>query len=241
MLDGNAAQFAMGGSSATLLRSIAEQLTSPLTIISREAELAQLSGHFSDSPDAQVIHAQATAALTLVESYLLGMQLLEGQEQLTIEPVSVSSLLVDVAHELQGFARQYHTRLDVRIAGKYEPVMAHQAGLKAALLAVGYALLEGYSRPEGRLTLAVHRTPHGIVTGLYGDFESITGGQWRRALQLQGRAAQSFGAICKGSGAGLFIAETILGAMETRLHVDRHQNMQGLATTLQPSQQLQFV
>ncbi len=241
VLDGGAAQFKVKDSTAALLRSIAEQLTAPLTIISREAELARLPGMFIDSPDADTIHAQATAALTLVESYLLGLQLSEAQGQLALEPVSISSLLVDVAHELQAFAKQYSARLDVRIAGKYEPVMAHQAGLRAALLAMGYALLEGYSRREKLLTLAVHRTPHGIVTGLYGHFEMVTSEQWRRALQLRGRASQSFGSICKGSGAGLFIAETILMAMETRLRVGRHQNMQGLATTLQPSQQLRFV
>lgn len=242
MLD-SAAQFAQGGSSAALLRSVAEQLTSPLTIISRQAELAELVDNTTGSvlPDARVIHAQAAAALTLIESYLLGAQLLHEQTELALEPVSVSSLLVDVAHELTGFARQYDVRLDVRIAGKYEPVMAHHAGLRAALLAVGYALLEGYSWPGKCLTLAAHRTPHGIVTGLYGDFEEISSQQWRRALQLRGRAAQSFGAVCKGSGAGLFVAETILRAMETRLRVGKHQNMQGLATTLQPSQQLRFV
>jgi K+-sensing histidine kinase KdpD len=239
LLEDSAAQQKQGDSAA-LLRSIAEQLTSPLTVISREAELASLSGsHFQ--PDAAVIHTQATAALTLVESYLLGLQLADQQIELTLEPVSVSSLLVDVAHELHGFAKQYDAALEVRIAGRYEPVMAHMAGLKSALLAVGYALLEGHSQPGKNLTLAVHRTPHGIVTGLYGDFEAVTSDHWDRALRLHGAAAQSFSAICKGSGAGLFIANTILQAMATRLRVGRHQNMQGLATTLRPSQQLQFV
>ncbi|HEX8762467.1 MAG TPA: hypothetical protein VF733_01790, partial [Candidatus Saccharimonadales bacterium] len=155
-----------GGGTSALLRSIAEQLTSPLTIISREAELAQLaqsrSGLTSGNINARHIHAQATAALTLVESYLLGLQLSQDQAQLILEPVSVSSLLVDVAHELDGFARQYNAALQVRIGGRYEPVMAHAGGLRAALLALGYALLESYGASHTRnLTLAVHRTPHG--------------------------------------------------------------------------------
>lgn len=224
-----------------LLQSIAEQLTSPLTIISREAELAQLASNITDI-NAQYIHAQATAALTLVESYLLGLQLNNDQAMLALEPVSISSLLVDVAHELTGFARQYDTTLRIRVGGRYEPVMAHAGGLKAALLALGYALLESYGSSDKRdLTLAVHRTPRGIVTGLYGSFEQINGQQWRRALELQGKATQSFTGLCKGSGAGLFIADAILQAMSTRLRVGRYEKKQGLATTLQPSQQLQFV
>jgi hypothetical protein len=223
-----------------LLRSVAEQLKLPLTTIARQAELGQLSGN-SELVDLAAVRTQATAAMVLVDCYLLGLQLVQSQEMLALEPVSVSSLLVETAHELDAFAKQYDTGLDLRIAGKYEPVMAHRNGLKSALLALGYALLEGYPQPGSRLMLAVHRTPHGIVTGLYGDYEALSAAHWRKALALQGKAPQPFGALCNGNGAGLFVAETILRAMETRLRVGRHLKQQGLATTLQPSQQLRFV
>jgi hypothetical protein len=191
--------------------------------------------------DLTAIQTHAAAALTLVDSYLLGLQLMRDQSILQLEPVSVSSLLVETVHELSGFAKQYNTKLELSIGGKYEPVMAHAAGLKSALLSLGYALLEGYSVQEGgRLTLAVHRTPHGIVTGLYGDYERLSADSWRKALLLQGRAPRPLASL-SGNGAGLFVAEAILQAMSTRLRVGKHQNQQGLATTLQPSQQLSFV
>lgn len=223
-----------------LLRSIAGQMKQPLTAIARQAELGELTGNPA-LVDLAAVRTHATAAMTLVDCYLLGLQLMQEQAALEVEPVSVSSMLVETAHELDGFARQYGTGLDLRIAGRYEPVMAHRAGLKSALLALGYALLEGYPSTGGRLTLAVHRTPHGIVTGLYGNYEQLSAVQWRRALELQGKAPQPFGSLCGGSGAGIFVAETILQAMATRLRVGRHQKQQGLATTLQPSQQLRFV
>jgi signal transduction histidine kinase len=228
------------GKDTQLLRSIAEQLKTPLAVIARQAELGQLTGDMQ-LVDAGSIHTQATTALTLVESYLLGLQLMHEQAELILEPVSVSSMLVDVAHELDSFAKQYGVGLELRIAGKYQPVMAHSRGLKSALLSLGYALLEGYTLKEHKLTLAVHRTPHGIVTGLYGDYEALSSQQWRQALEVQGQARQPFQALASGSGAGIFVAQTILQAMTTKLRVGKHLNQHGLATTLQPSQQLQFV
>ena len=222
-----------------LLRSVAEQLKMPLATIARQAELGQLTGR-PDVVDLNAIRAHAAAALTLVDSYLLGLQLMREQSALQLEPVSVSSMLVETAHELEGFAKQYGATLDLRIAGRYEPVMAHPAGLKAALLALGFALLEGYPMQGKRLTLAVHRTPHGIVTGLYGNYERLSTDAWRKALLLQGVAPQPLTAL-SGNGAGLFVADAIFRSMATRLRIGKHLNMQGLATTLQPSQQLSFV
>lgn len=228
------------GDTTQLLRSIAEQLKMPLATIARQAELGQLTGDASMT-DLSAIQTHAAAALTLVDSYLLGLQLMHDQTSLLLEPVSISSLLVETAHELSGFAKQYNTKLELSIGGRYEPVMAHAAGLKSALLALGYALLEGYSVQDGgQLTLAVHRTPHGIVTGLYGDYERLSAESWRKALQLAGRAPRPLASL-SGNGAGLFVAEAILQAMSTRLRVGKHRNQQGLATTLQPSQQLSFV
>jgi hypothetical protein len=222
-----------------LLRSVAEQLKMPLSTIARQAELGQLTGD-AGMVDLQSIRTHAAAALTLVDSYLLGLQLMRDQSVLQLEPVSVSSTLVDTAHELDSFARQYGTKLELHVAGRYEPVMAHPAGLKAALLALGYALLEGYPMRNGRLTLAVHRTPRGIATGLYGDYERLNAVEWRRALLLRDKAPQPL-TMLAGNGAGLFVADTIFQAMATRLRVGKHLKQQGLATTLQPSQQLSFV
>jgi K+-sensing histidine kinase KdpD len=225
---------------AGLLRSIAEQLKTPLSIIARQTELYELSG--SRRPlDHTAIHVQATTALTLVESYLLGLQLLHEQTELPLEPVSISSLLVEVAQDLEAIARQYNTGLQLQIAGKYPPVMASRRGLKAVLLSLGYALLESYPLKNQHLTVAVHQTPHGIITGIYGDYEQLDSQQWRRALALQGKASQPFQAMSSGSGAGIFVADAILQAMATRLRVGKYLHKYGLATTLQASQQLQFV
>jgi len=228
-----------------LLRSVAEQLKVPLTTIARYAELQDYSSD-SQSLDLAPIRTHAAAALTLVDSYLLGLQLMRDQTSLLLEPVSVSSILTEAAHELSGLAGQYNTRLELHLAGKYGPVMAHQFGLKAAILALGYGLLEGGPRSSthpdqpNSLVLAAHRTTQGITTGIYGEGQSIDSGSWRRAASLKHTASQPMSAV-SGSGAGLFVADAILQAMDAQLRVGKYRNRKGLATTLPASQQLAFV
>jgi len=227
-----------------LLLSVAEQLKVPLTVIARQAELGELT----DRPGQvgiQTIRTQAMAALTLVDSYLLGLELLQNQSELELETVSVSALLVDTAHELDRFARHYGVHIELVTAGKCGPVMSHARGLKAALLSLGFSLVEAQAaetqgKPR-RLQLAMHRTPHGIVTGMYGDYAALNAKQWRTALKLAAHARQPFAALSTGSGAGLFVADAILRSMHSSLRVGRYQHLSGLAATFQPSQQLQFV
>jgi hypothetical protein len=228
----------------TLLLSVAEQLKAPLTAIARQAELGQLTGQV-ELADAYAIRTQATAALTLVDSYLLGLELTSRQTRLQLEPVSLSSMMADTAHDLEQFARQYRVEVEVMVQGKYGPVMGNYRGMRAALLSLGFALIEAQAaqdmRGPRRVVLATHRTPHGLVTGIYGDYRSLNADSWRAALSLAGKASQPATALAAGSGAGLFVADTILRSMDTHLRVGQYQRQRGLAATFQPSQQLRLV
>jgi hypothetical protein len=227
-----------------LLVSVAEQLKVPLTTIARQAELGRLTGDITLT-DAGTIRTQAAAALNLVDSYLLGLELLQAQTQLALEPVSLASLLTETAHDLERFAGQYRVELEVVVAGRYGPVMGHPRALRAALLSLGFALVEAQAAQDQsgprRLVLATHRTPHGIVTGFYGQYEALHAERWRASLELVGKARQPLTGISAGSGAGLFVADTLMRSMETCLRVGRYQRHAGLAATFQPSQQLAFV
>ena len=223
----------------SVLLSVAEQLKISLSTIARQAELAQLTGTASFR-DIAAIGVQAGAAMTLVESYLLGLQLLHEQAELQLEPVSVSSILADTAHELHRYAQAHEVQVELHIAGKYEPVMAHRRGLKAALLSLGYELI-GSQAPKQQMVMAAHRASGGIVAGMYGSYEELSTETWRRSLQLCGRAGQSLTAVSAGSSAGLFVANTILQAMSAHLRVGRHRKQSGLVATLQPSRQLVLV
>ncbi|HUC89593.1 MAG TPA: hypothetical protein VMR45_02225 [Patescibacteria group bacterium] len=234
-----------GAAVDNLLASVAEQLKVPLTVIARHAELTQLTGRV-DQSDMTNFRVQAESALQLVDSYLLGLQLMRDQAQLELEPVSVSSVLVDTAHSLGRYARQHHVEIELDIAGKYRPVMANAKGLRAALLSLGYGMVEAQAAHQNpslrKLVLATHRTPGGIIAGIYSTANyDLNAEQWRKALQLCGSAPQPFGQLGAGSSAGIFVADAIFRSMTTCLRVGRYAHQQGLAATLHPSQQLQFV
>lgn len=223
-----------------LLLSVAEQLKVPLTHIARQTELAGLPE--ATSLNTRAIQIQTTIALALVDNYLLGLELLSSQTSLELEPVSVSSLLVDTAHALDGHAKQYGVDVSLQIAGRYEPVMAHQAGLRAALLSLGYAMVEAQATTQGprRLVLAGHRKSSGIVAGMYGN-DALDPALWRKALQLCGQAGQPLAEVFGTTGAGVFVADMLAQAMESKLRIGRHDKQSGFALTLQPSHQLQLV
>jgi hypothetical protein len=238
---GQAGQF------GPLFLALAEELKLPLQYIARQAELQQLGGVELPASFLQDIQASADMTVQLLDSYLLSLRLsLEPVSRLSLEPVSVSAVLYDTAAQLQTVAQQYGVQLDLHVQGRYEPVMAHRRALQSALVSLGYALIEalpaaGVEPRKRRMRLATHRTKQGIVAGMYGELDSLTPQLFHRAKQLQGQARQPLVGALPGSGAGVFVADALLGAMASRLRVGRFQRFPGFAVTLPASEQLQLV
>jgi hypothetical protein len=243
---------------------MAEELKLPLQYIARQAELqtmqllAAKTSHKASNNAAGIIigdadtriclrdiQTSADMSLQLLDSYLLSMRLsMEPTTVLALEPVSVSAVLYDTAGQLRDVAKQYGVTLDLYVHGRYEPVMAHKQALQAALISLGYALIEALpSSGAGKrhVQLATHRTKHGIVAGMYGELDALTPELFQKAKQLQGRARQPMVSAMSGSGAGVFIADALLGAMASRLRVGRFQKLPGFAVTLSASEQLQLI
>jgi len=228
--------------SRNLLLSITEQLKLPLLNIARQAELAGLQPVYGDF---NAIRTTAETALQLLDNYLLGVRLASEEATFAvIEPVSVSSVLYDVGEQLRPMAASYGVKLDLYVDGKYGPVMAHRRGLQAALVSLGYALVEALPAaelPQLRLQLSAHRCRYGIVAGLYCDADQVAARTLKYGRQLYGRARQPLGAISHTSSAGVFVADAILHAMQSQLTVSHHRKLHGLGTVLQLSPQLQLV
>lgn len=226
-------------SSERLLRALAEQLKSPFLSIARASELAQITGAKANLRD---IEYTADMSLRLIDSYLLSVQL-QALPRLELEPVSLSAVLQDTAHRLNLLAKQYDCDLDIHIAGKYGPVMAHRRSLEAAYMSLGYAFIEAMPSAERRhqVVMAVHRTSKGLVTGVFGNQPELTADMYKRSKALYGHVSQAIPVLSGSNGAGVFIADSLLKSMATPLRVARHQKLAGLATTLLPSQQLELV
>ena len=202
--------------SQQLLLSVAEELKLPLLQIARQAEQGRLAGQ----ADLALIQSTADTALRLLDNYALGVRLaLEPQENLVVD-------------------------LELSIAGRYGPVVAHRQGLQAALVSLGAALIEALPAQETtqlKLHLATHRSRYGIVAGLYADTKQLSREALQRGRELQRHSRQPLMNLTHTSGAGIFVADTILHAMRLSLKPSRHRNLYGLGTVLQPNSQLHLV
>lgn len=232
-------EVSLSGSDELLL-ALAEQLKLPLLHISQHVELARAGNELRPE---HVEHV-ADMALQMIDSYILSRQLTLGQTRLNLEPVSVSSVLQEAAHRLSKISKEYGCDLELRISGRYGPVMAHRQGLESGIVALGYSFIEaqqsiGEEKP--RLMLAAHKNSLGIVAGVYGDHGNLTADMLRRACLLYGRAKQAVPSLSHGAGASIFIADSLLGAMDSKLYVSRYNKLTGLAAALIPNPQLQLV
>ncbi len=226
--------------SQQLLLSIAEQLKLPLLQIARHAEQAGLSGETNLS----TIQATADTALRLLDSYGLGVRLALEPERLDVEPVSISSVLYETGQQLDALAKSYGVALELSIAGRYGPVLAHRQGLQAALVSLGAALIEALpaqESPQLKLELATHRSRYGVVAGIYSDINQLSRETLQRGRKLQRHSRQPLINLTHASGAGIFVADAILRAMNLSLKVSRHHSLYGLGTVLQSNHQLQLV
>lgn len=226
--------------SQQLLLSIAEELKLPLLQIARQAEQAQLRGE----ANLPAMQATAESALRLLDNYALGVRLALEPEQLEREAVSVSSVLYDTGQQLDALAKQYGVTLELNIGGKFGTVHAHRSGLQAALTSLGAALIEAMparDNPQLRLQLATHRSRYGIVAGLYAETRQLSTDALQKGRELLPRSRQPLTDLTHTSGAGVFVADTILRAMDLQLISSRHHRLYGLGTILTPNHQLQLV
>jgi hypothetical protein len=218
-----------------LLHVLAEQLKLPLLQIAAQAE----AGHQTADGTAGI----ARAALRMIDGYVLATG--TAQTALSLEPVSISATLQDVAHALTPHAKRYDCRLEVQVSGRYGPVMAHQQGLEQALLILGQSFIEAQTEAQtgqsSRVVLATHRSARGLVAGIFDGQEAITADMLRRAKALTGTARQPLTTGSAGNGAGVFVANSLLQLMNAPLQVARHAKLNGLASTFIPSQQLSLV
>lgn len=227
-----------------LLQVLVEHMKLPLLQVARHAELARLGGDAQSQLDA--IELTADTALRLLDNYLLSHKLARQRGNLELEPVALSAALYDTAHELSKLADRYQCQLEVHLSGRYEPVLAHRLGLEAALISLGYVFIEAQNTDKANqgpaiIKLAAHRGKNGIVAGIFTGAEGFSVDVYRRAHELYGHARRALPELTAGSGAGVFVADSLLDTMSTRLRVAHHQKLSGLAATFATSKQLQLV
>jgi hypothetical protein len=229
-----------------LLLGVAEELKLPLIQIARLAEQAQALPELSQKAN-NSIQATADSALQLLDNYVLGIRLKLEPQLFQQETVSVASVLYDTGEQLSGLAKSYGVELELNVAGRYGPVSANRQALQAALASLGAALIEAMPAiDQGKkrqlcLQLATHRSRYGIVAGVYADTSQVSASALRSGRKLGLTTRQPLINFSHTSGAGIFVAETILKAMNLSMTASRHHSLYGIATILQPNNQLQLI
>jgi len=185
------------------------------------------------------IDVVSQAALQLIDGYLLSTQLNFGAAGLELEPVSVSSTMYDVAQRLDGYAKVYDCELELAVQGRFGPIMANRRALDAALSNLGYSFIEAAQNTTVRLVL--RRNKHGISTGIFSTVDGLSNDLLKRARKLYGYARQPLSGFTASSGAGVFVADSLMNSMDGRLRTSRQGALTGLAATFVPSRQLSLV
>jgi len=227
-----------------LLQAVVEQMKLPLLQVARQAELGRLNGDAQTSLHS--IEFTADTALRLLDSYLLSARLTAEPNRVDLEPVSVSAILSDIAHQLSRIAREEQCELSIHLSGRYEPVIAHRAALESALTSIGYTMIKARGAQPAInnkriVTLAAHRISDGIVAGVYSDTVSLSNEIFKRGQKIYGISPQALPEFMAGSGADVYVANALLVSMSTRLRISHHQKLSGLAATLLPSHQLSLI
>lgn len=218
-------------SSERLLMALAEQLKSPLVQIAQLSELAQEGSHTS-------VSILSKHALRSVDAFLRS----EKQMMLELEPVSVGSVMYDVAHELAPLAKEYGVELRIDERGRGAPIMAKRKDLELILTLLGGVLVQSPAEEhtaEKTVVLGSHTTKGGIIVGAFGDHDHAPAAMIAGTRKLYGRAPQA--ASGAHGLASVALADKLAAQLQTTLRAYKHGSSIGMGALFVPSKQLRLV
>lgn len=230
-----------------LLNALSNDLALPLLQIKTGLEiLGNPKLKPGDSAAAlEQMNLSTASGLQLIEAYKLVLQVEDNMEQ-PFEPVAIGAVLQDVAHQLTDYAKRYDTTLQIDVQGRMTPVLAHQPSLFAALEVLGYSFIRAQSAQAGKkkrlLVLGAHRGSESLIsTGVFGNVNGVSDKALRNARSLAGKARQPLPGLPAGAASGVLVADMLCSAMWQPLRSAAHNGLQGLATVVPVSKQMQFI
>ncbi len=221
----------------SLLAALSDDLALPLLQIKSSIE--------SGAPIEQM-SLSVENGLRLVEAYKLALRVNFGTESIELQPVAVGAVLQDVAHEMTPYAKKYATELQVDVSGRLTPVLTHQPSLRIAIQILSTSIIRAQAaqvkQSKYKLLLAAHRGPEAVIsTGVFSAIEGLSDKTLRSARSLSGRARQPIPALPPGAASGVLIADVLCSSLWQPLRAAAHGGLQGIATAIPVSKQLQFV
>ncbi len=232
----------------SLLSALSNDLMLPFLQIRTTLEV--LEGQIASDKASAADHMRsmglsADSGLMLIEAYRLALRAREV-ERVDMEPVAVGAILQEVAHQLSPYGKQYATDLVVDVQGKLTPILAHKPSLEAALQCLGASMIRAQAATANQkryfITLGAHRSKDGaIAAGVFSNIYGLSDKTLRTAHNLAGKAHQPLPNIPSGAASGVLIADMLCTQMWQPLRAAAHRKMNGLATSVPMSNQLQFI
>lgn len=214
------------------LLAAAHELKSPLVLI------RQLTFSLDEHDQtAERIRMTAERSLQLVESLTRAARL---DDMLFVsEPINMTAMLDDVAHELQPLARALEQTIEVHAARSPLVAVGNRELLRAILLGLCDNALT-HNAASRSVELRARQCGEAVCTGVrdYGPRTS----QLAAVLRKVGKTPLPMDARPRSSGLGLMIAEQFARHMDASLHLRRHRDAGAtFSLTLPVSQQLSFL
>ncbi len=222
-----------------LLYALAEELKIPFLQVARSAEFGRL---MNDKDQYKRIEYTADAAIKLLDSYTLSSQSAINRLPFELSPIALTSTMYDCAENLRRFTSLYNTVIDIKVEGKCGLVMANKDALEAALTSLAYTFISANDYKIRKIITLYARSENNIISaGVFSNSTNISKKTLDDARKLYGNARQPASRLTHNSGAGLYIADSLFFAMQSKLDYSRHNKSRGLIARLIPSAQLSLL
>ena len=210
---------------AMVLKNLASDLKVPLTRILLEGE----------SIPGVVSHTQAS--VDFIDTYILGLQIASGQQQLQVEPVLLTPLFDEVAHSLYSLASEQQCQLVCDVTSQTHIVLADKSLLKALITALSYSSLQVAEGSARRVHLAAHRRRQKVEAGVFSKW-AYTKQTLATHRSATVRVGSTPGSGIYGAGSGVAVAEILAQLMGSPLKSITKRRHNGLVLSLNQSNQL---
>ena len=225
-------------SNNALFLALAEDLKVPLLRIAYKAELSGIK-------DDDIIRT-SREALQLLDAYLLGSKINNGQIKLALEPVNPTAVLMDTLNDVSAYAKQFSCELRLHAPHHMGTALIHRSALQTALSAITKVFIEAQDvlgSTQKIIELATYNSAKGLSVGVFHAFDekALSTQLLSQARSHVGIAARPFAGLGSGASTYLFVAEQIVRAMQSDIRSAKRGELSGLAIDLLKTSQMQLV
>lgn len=227
------------------LVAAAHELKTPLAIIAHLASALEdesLVTPESRRESLQRIQLSADRTMRLIQGLTTSYRLNEQQLSLALnlQPVNISQICEEVAHEITPFAKVHNQTLQLQLGQRSQLVV----GDKELLHSVLFNLLDNALRhtpPEAEVRMHLRRRSELVRVCVHDSGPGIKASDMTQLKQRLGKQTQPIVTRSSGSGLGLYIAQQLAGAMGGRVGVGTVKSGADFHVDLLHSTQLSFI